>query len=402
MQIVLFECSKSRKALLPLTYTCAVPDFRLGILRLRDKWALRTKQTVAVLCAEDYLQPAYACELGTDNYFVHGHLCCNDELFDAVSSLSHGEGLFYKDQVLAARLPALPQKAVEQTFSSSLIESVKTRRVLQHAPRLLCNLLVALDWNSEEIVADMHLLGAIRANAPAYRKYLRIYGDQPVFISPTASFNELICNSEKGPIYIGENVTIGEGTCIHGPCAIGDNARINMGTKLCENCSIGPHCSVGGEISKSILFSYSNKQHDGFLGHSIIGNWCNLGAGTSCSNLKNNYGKVSLWDYEKAAYISTNKQFCGLFMGDYAKSAINQSFNTGTVIGPFANVFGAGFPERQIPAFSWGSAEKTQTYRFEEAIKAANRMMARRSKAVSDVQLRIFSHIFDVTQTLRK
>ncbi len=383
-------------------YTSAVPDFRLGILRLRDKWALRSKQAVSVLCAEDYLQPAYACALGTDNYFVHGHLCCDDALFDAVSSLALGEGLFYKDQVLAARLPALPNKTAEQTFSDSLTESIQTRRVLQHAPRLLRNLLVALDWNGEEIMADMHLLGVIPAKGSIQRKYLRIYGDQPVFISSTASFNELVCNSEKGPIYIGENVTIGEGTCIHGPCAIGDNVRMNMGTKLCGNCSIGPHCSIGGEISKSILFSYSNKRHDGFLGHSIIGNWCNLGAGTSCSNLKNNYGDVSLWDYEKEAYINTDRQFCGLFMGDYAKSAINQSFNTGTVVGPFANVFGAGFPERQVPPFSWGSTKKIQTYRFEEAITAANRMMARRSQAVSDVQLRIFSHIFDVTQTLRR
>lgn len=396
MQVVLFECPKVRQALLPLAYTRAVPDFRIGILTLQEKWAQYTRKPPHILCAADYLQPAYACDLGTDNVFVMAHVCPDKPFFKALTSLAPWEGLFYEQSLLAARLPKLEGKILPDHLTTQ----VRKQRHLKAAPRLLSSLYNLLDWHSEEITADMALLGCLETHLPQ-KQQLRIYGKHPVFISPRAHFHELTCNTEQGPIYIGEDVKIEEGTLLQGPCALGKGTHVNMGAKLRAGTSIGPCCKVGGELSHSIFFSYSNKAHDGFIGTSVIGSGCNLGAGTSCSNLKNTYGNVSLWNYEKQAYLSTGRQFCGLFMGDYVKSAIHQAFNTGTVLGPFSNIFGSNFPPRHIPAFSWGGTEGLETYRLAEAIESTRRMMKRRKQTLSEGQIRIFSHIFEETKPLR-
>ena len=402
MHVVLFECPELRLSLLPLTYTRAVSDFRIGVLTISEKWEKRTKIVPSVVCAEDYLQSSYDCTWKEEAYFVHAHLCPDNTLYEAVRSLRIGEALYYRDILLATRV-ALSLSAVERRpFAKLLAATATTRREFRFPLRLLDTLWRPLDWNAEEIVADIALLGVQASQSDQLQSIgLRCYGKHSVFAHKSVHANELICNTEQGPIYIGEQVRIEEGASIQGPAAICKGTQINMGAKLRAGTSIGPGCKVGGEISRSILFSYSNKAHEGFLGDSVLGAWCNIGAGTSCSNLKNTYGEVSLWDYRQQAYVKTGKQFCGMFMGDYAKSAILQSFNTGTVVGPFSNVFGRGFPPRQLPAFTWGGVEERTTYRFEEAVFAAVRMMARRDVSLSEIDRRVFAHIFEKTKALR-
>ena len=402
MHVVLFECPRLRLSLLPLVYTRAVSDFRIGVLTLAEKWAQRTGVVPSVRCAEAYLQPAYPCNWTSDTCFVHAHLCPDAVLSEAVLGLVAGEALYYGDMLLAARVE-VPARPVEGAFAELLAAAATTRRELRTAPKLLDAIWRPLDWNAEQIAADIALLGLQATQADRLRAIgLRSYGEHPVFVHESAKFYELTCNTDQGPIYIGKETLIEEGVHIQGPVAVCEGAQLKMGAKLRAGTSIGPGCKVGGEISNSIFFDNSNKAHDGFLGTSILGSWCNIGAGTCCSNLKNNYGEISLWDYGRRAYVKTDRQFCGLFMGDYAKSAIQQAFNTGTVVGPFANVFGAGFPPRQIPAFAWGGAGIMRTYRLEEAVDAASRMMSRRGLSISDVQQRVFASVFEESADLRE
>ena len=396
--VVLFECPQMRLSLLPLAYTRAVPDFRVGILTLAQKWAQRIGTKPTVYCAEPYLRPLYPVSQAEDMLFVHAHLCPDDDLFGAVSKLSSGESLWYEDRLLATRLSLFPVVEKGQSIAEALSITKSKSYSLHTKPKLLDKLYKALDWNAEEISNDLALLDVapLRASSSAQ---LRIHGTQPVYVSTSAHFYELSCNTEQGPIYIGEDVEIEAGVHIQGPVCVGKGTQLRTGARLRAATSLGPNCKVAGELSHSILFSYSNKAHDGFLGNSILGSWCNLGAGTSCSNLKNNYAEVSLWDTKKKDFLSTARQFCGMFMGDHAKSAINQSFNSGSWVGPFSNVFGAGFAPRYIPPFSWGGAEGLEVYRFEEAMQAAERMMQRREKILSPAQRQLFSQIFKESQT---
>src|SRR5258708_25642408 len=206
-----------------------------------------------------------------------------------------------------------------------------------------------------------------------------------------------VLKSEGGPIYLGKNSQVQEGAILRGPFSLGEGAIVNMGGKMRADTTVGPFCKIGGEVSNSVLFGYSNKAHDGFLGNSILGEWCNLGADTNTSNLKNNYDNVKLWSYTKKTFVDTGLPNCGLIMGDHSKSGINTMFNTGTVVGVSANVFGAGYPRNFIPSYSWGGAAGFVTYQFEKAIATAQRVMARRTISLSEVDREILKNVFDQT-----
>ena len=222
---------------------------------------------------------------------------------------------------------------------------------------------------------------------------LLIGSKQELFIEEGAHIEGATLNTSQGPIYIGKNVEIMEGSMLRGPLAILDGAVVKMGSKIYGATTIGPACRIGGEVSNSIFQAFSNKSHDGFLGSALIGEWCNLGADTNCSNLKNNYGKVSTYSYEQQQQISTTEIFMGLTMGDHSKSAINVQFNTASVVGVSSNIFCSNFPQKFIPSFQWVSDEQTSTFLLDKAIEAASAMMARRAQVFSQHDTTIFNFL---------
>lgn len=214
--------------------------------------------------------------------------------------------------------------------------------------------------------------------------------------------NCAILNATNGPIYIGKNAEVMEGSIIRGPFALCENATLKLGAKIYGPTTVGPHSKVGGEVNNSVIFGYSNKGHDGFLGNSVLGEWCNIGADSNTSNLKNNYAEVRLWDYETQGFAKTGMQFCGLMMGDHSKCGINTMFNTGTVVGVFANIFGSGFPRNFIPSYSWGGSSGFTTYLTKKAFEVAEVVMARRQEAFTEQDKSILEHIFQETKVFRK
>ena len=225
-----------------------------------------------------------------------------------------------------------------------------------------------------------------------------VINEDNIFLEEGAKVEFAILNATDGPIYIGKDAEICEGSMVRGGLALCDHAKLNLGTKIYGATTIGPHCKVGGEVNNSILTGYSNKGHDGFLGNSVIGEWCNLGADTNNSNLKNNYGEVKLWNYAENKFEKTGLQFCGLIMGDHAKSAINTQFNTGTVVGPFANVFKSGFPPNRVKMFSWGGGSEDGKFRLDAAYEVAERMMSRRKVELTNDMKNIIKHLFQTHQ----
>ena len=223
-----------------------------------------------------------------------------------------------------------------------------------------------------------------------------VIGEGKIFLEEGAKVECSFLNAGGGAIYIGKNAEVMEGSIIRGPFALGESSTLKLGTKIYGGTTIGPHCKVGGEVSNSIFFGYSNKAHDGFVGNTVIGEWCNLGAGTNTSNLKNNYSKVKLWSYHEEDFINTGLTFCGLMMGDHSKCSINSMFNTGTVVGVNANVFGGGFPPKMVPSFSWGGSAGFVTFRIEDALQVAEKVMERRSikleKPDADILRTLFEH----------
>lgn len=253
-------------------------------------------------------------------------------------------------------------------------------------------------WNGEEIKKDIDL---VRTLTYEISDTNTIIGSQPIIVGENSRIEACILNVEDGPIYIGKNAHIMEGSILKGPLAICDDSTIKMGAKLYSNSTIGPNCKVGGEVNNSIFYAYSNKGHDGFLGNSIIGEWCNIGADSNNSNLKNNYANVKLWNYGKESFIDTGEQFCGLMMGDHSKCGINTMFNTGTVAGVSCNIFGSGFPRNFIPSFSWGGSNGFKTYNFNKALESAQLMMERRGKSLSEADIEILKDSFENDQKFR-
>src|SRR5690606_7840722 len=248
--------------------------------------------------------------------------------------------------------------------------------------------------NTLAIQADFDLLTKGRQSA-AIPDSVFCINRKNIFVEEGARLNFASLNASDGPIYIGKNAEIMEGCTIRGPFALCDSSTLKMQTKIYGGTSIGPHSKVGGEVNNSVIFGYSNKAHDGFLGNSVIGEWCNLGADTNNSNLKNNYAEVKLWDYEKEGFANTGLQFCGLMMGDHSKCGINTMFNTGTVVGVSANIFGSGFPRNFIPSFSWGGSGGFTTYNTEKAFEVAKVVMSRRNIEFSDLDAKILVHVVE-------
>jgi UDP-N-acetylglucosamine diphosphorylase/glucosamine-1-phosphate N-acetyltransferase len=390
MNYILFD-GASRNNLLPFTFTRPVADIRVGILTIREKWEtyLDSKTTTVT---EDYLSDKYPMVELEENVMINASYLPNLELIEMVKDLKENQAIF-KDEDVVAFFSKDSQEDINfdtyeaLEFSGDLIKIVHTWDIFSK--------------NGEAIQEDFDLLtnGRRSQSIPASNN---IIAPENIFIEEGAKLEFATLNASGGPIYIGKNSEIMEGSIIRGPFALCEGAGVKLGAKIYGPTTVGPHSKVGGEVNNSVIFGYSNKGHDGFLGNSVLGEWCNLGADTNTSNLKNNYAEVRLWDYQTEGFARTGLQFCGLMMGDHSKCGINTMFNTGTVVGVSANIFGSGFPRNFVPSFSWGGSGGFTTYLTKKAFEVAEVVMSRRKMDFTDQDKAILEHVFEETKKFRR
>ena len=391
MNLILSD-GKHKTALLPFTYTRPVADIRIGILTIREKWEKYLGITGSTL-TDGYLSKKWPLKQESVNLVVNASFLPNKELTDFLQNLQMGEAVVTPD--------GEPIAYVTTDATSDFEKAEYTCQVFEGEILTVRHPWDIFAKNKEALEADFELLTKDRQSQPIPEGNT-VIAPENVFIEEGASVSCAIINAFTGPVYIGKNAKILEGCIIRGPLALCDHAILKMGAKIYGPSTFGPYCKAGGEVNNSVLFAYSNKGHEGFLGNSVLGEWCNIGADTNTSNLKNNYAEVRLWDYETEGFAKTGLQFCGLMMGDHAKAGINTMFNTGTVVGVSANVFGSGFPRNFIPSFSWGGASGFTTYRTVKAFETAKAMMARRKVDFDEIEQAILAHVFEMTKKWRK
>ena len=382
MKIQLVD-GKHRSHLLPLTYTRPVAELRCGIITIAEKYTKRGHEIG--YGTEAYLNvkyPSIEAEV-----LVSGSVCPTDAFLEAVAGLSSGQALIQGDELLAFKGEKWEDEPSEIIPFSGALN------------------LITRPWdiwskNASELNLDFDLLTKDRFSAPIDATNT-VIGDK-VFLEEGAKATASILNATSGPIYLAKNAEIMEGCIVRGGLALGESSALKMGAKIYGATTLGPHCKVGGEVNNSVIIGYSNKGHDGFLGYSALGEWCNLGADTNNSNLKNNYDEVKAWSYVDGRFAKTGQQFCGLIMGDHSKSGINTMFNTGTVVGVSANVYGAGFPRNFIASFTWGGPQGTMEYRIDKALDTADRMMKRRGLEVDEVEKAILEQVYALSAEYRR
>jgi UDP-N-acetylglucosamine diphosphorylase/glucosamine-1-phosphate N-acetyltransferase len=389
MNIILFDDSR-REHLLPLSFTRPVAEFRIGILTIREKWE-KWMQCPAGCRTQLYLKLKFPELQGSDNLFIAGSLLPDEAICSALSALRPGEGLRKNGEILAYRLESAPEICPEQEIDWKEPEFELFR--IEH-------LWDIFSFNDKALRSDFQLITRGRSSAdPGSGNTIIGNG---FFAEEGASASCAVFNTQSGPVYLGKNSEVWEGSLIRGAFALGDHSMVKLGAKIYGATTIGPECRVGGEINNSVIFGYSNKGHDGFLGNSVLGEWCNIGADSNNSNLKNNYDLVKLWNYPRQGFVSTGLQFCGLIMGDHSKCGINTMFNTGTVVGVSSNVFGSGFPRNFIPSFSWGGAQGMTEYKLEKAAETAARVMERRHIEFNGVEKAVFEEVHRLTGSYRQ
>ena len=376
--VILYDEPTVRAQLLPFTFTRPVAGIRCGILTVAEKWASWLK-TEPSYDTQDYLQGLYPKVTSDDNLYIDGSLLPQESLVDEIEQLPPESVLRdEEDGTLIAVRTASPDWTPErgtQAFEEHLYVNYEEYQEYY----ALRNLRDIVDEIAPQIITDYEQITRGRTSFPMNDPHTRCYFDDDIFLEEGGRIRAAILDTREGPIYIGRNATVGDGSIIKGPFALGEGAVVSEGSKIRPGTSIGPYCKVGGEVKNAMFFGYSNKAHDGYLGDSVIGEWCNLGANTNNSNLKNDYTSVKLYNYATQQLEDTERTFCGLFMGDYTKAGISTMFNTGTVVGVNVNVFGAGFQPKHIPSFSWGgAAEGFAPYRFDKALEVIKETMRRR------------------------
>lgn len=387
MNLILFDDPAFRISLLPFTFTRPVAKIRVGILTIAEKWEHRLGLK-ASFKTETYLEKKFPFISTNANLLVNGAICPDQQLIDTVKSLPRGYFLV-KDHILIASYhpegEIKPSNTV--TYEHELTVIDKPWRIFKE--------------NASQIKTDFKLLTEGKTSAPITDPYTRIYNPTQIFLEEGVDIKAAVLNAESGPIYLSKNSAIQEGAVVRGSFFLGEGSMLNMGAKVRGDTTIGPFCKVGGEISNSVIFGYSNKAHDGFLGNSVLGEWCNLGADTNTSNMKNTYDVTKMWNHAQGRYENTGLQFCGMMMGDHSKSGINTMFNTATVVDVCATIFGEGYPRTYIPSFTWGGASKFETNQLEKAIETAERAMQRRNVPLSPEDREILVHIYELTKPLR-
>ncbi len=389
MNYILFD-GTVRNALLPFTFTRPVADIRVGILTIREKWEKYLGSTTTTI-TEEYLSEKFPMVEMEENVMINASFLPNEVLAEMVKGLEPNQAIFKGDDVIAF-------------FTEDNQEEVDfdNYEIIEYTDDCL---FIANTWdifakNDAAIREDFDLLTEDR-KSQAIPKSVNAISPENIFIEEGAKLEYVTLNAATGPIYIGKDSEIMEGSVIRGPFALCEHAVVKLGAKVYGATTVGPHSRIGGEVSNSVLFAYSNKGHDGFLGNSVLGEWCNIGADSNNSNLKNNYEEVKLWSYEKEKFEPTGLQFCGLMMGDHSKCGINTMFNTGTVVGVSANIFGSGFPRNFVPSFSWGGAGGFTTYITKKAFQTARLVMLRRNVEFDEMEAAILEHVFEETKKWR-
>ncbi|MFE3846851.1 GlmU family protein [Flavobacterium sp. LB3P45] len=390
MNYILFD-GPSRNALLPFTFTRPVADILIGIMTIRQKWEMRLGSTTTTL-TEEYLSEKYPMVELEENVMINASFLPNDILVEMVSNLEANQAIFKGDEVIAFYTNDEQEEVDFDTYE--IIEYQDDCLTVEHTWDIFSK-------NDAAIREDFEFLTEDRKSQPI-PKSVNVIAPENIFIEEGATLEFVTLNASMGPIYIGKDSEIMEGSVIRGPFALCENAVVKMASKVYGATTVGPHSRIGGEVNNSVLFGYSNKGHDGFLGNSVLGEWCNIGADSNNSNLKNNYEEVKLWSYETEGFAKTGLQFCGLMMGDHSKCGINTMFNTGTVVGVSANIFGSGFPRNFIPSFSWGGASGFTTYVTKKAFETARLVMARRNVDFDEREAAILEHIFEESKKWRK
>lgn len=386
MNIILFDSTTDHQNLLPLTYTRPVSHIRCGILTLREKWEKLTK--IDGVLAQDYLHPMHApINTGKEFLYIRSSVIASKELLNELKKLKDNE-LLVDGKGWIGFKSGVAITSCENKPTALTHKQTKTKVAFIH------NLWDIFTMNGECIKNDFKLLTAGKRSAKLSATNKVIGKKNLVFLEKGAMAEASVFNTNDGPVYIGKKAEVMEGALIRGPFALGEESVLKMGAKIYGATTIGPHCKVGGEVSNSVIFGYSNKAHDGFLGNSVLAEWCNLGADTNNSNLKNNYGNVKITDIRTGAAIDTKRQFCGVFMGDHSKTGINTMLNTGTVVGVCANIFGGGFPKKLVPSFSWGGFDETP-FEFSKAIEVAKRVKERRGLKVEAAEEKVLKYLFD-------
>jgi UDP-N-acetylglucosamine diphosphorylase/glucosamine-1-phosphate N-acetyltransferase len=390
MNYILFDESIVRTNLLPLTFMRPVADIRFGILTIREKWEKHLKVKTSTL-TETYLSRKYPILKENENVLINGSVCPNAEIVKIIKNLKPNQTVVANDTIIALHVSAEELDSMGDTSNEGIEEIA-----VKSTPLKINYAWDIFALNDKAIAEDYQLLTKGR-KSQELSKTNTVLGDGPVFLEPGAKVECSILNTTGGPVYIGTNAEIMEGSVIRGPFALCEHATVKMSAKIYGPTTIGPYCKVGGEINNSVLFAYSNKAHDGFLGHSVIAEWCNLGADTNTSNLKNTYDTVRVWSYSKHTFVNTCLQFCGLIMGDHSKSGIDTMFNTGTVVGVNANIFGPGFQRNFIPSFTWGGTAGHSPYKLDKAIEVADLVYQRRGLVFTEADKELLSNVYNLS-----
>ena len=395
--IIIYDNFEIRENLLPLTFTRPVSQIRVGITTLMEKWQFFFNDDTFSHLTADYLQPKYATQVENDNYFIGGHIVASCELAHYISNLANGEALKIDEEIIAYRGTIEDFKSKNFTSSTDYTGDIIAIRWLYDI-FMLNNIVLETDFRNitanrkSQPISDTNII----IGNPSFED-----GTPKIFIEEGASIEGVFLNVTKGPIYIGKNCEVMEGSCIRAPFAMCEGSIVNMGTRIYGATTLGPFCKVGGEVNNVVMIGYSNKGHDGFLGNAVIGEWCNLGAGCSASNLKNDYTEIKLWNYPAHRFLRTGLQFCGLIMGDHSKAGVNSIFNTATVIGVGVNIHGTGFPRNFVPSFSEGSSAGFTDVSLVKFFAIAERVMARRNVKLTDTDKEIFHNIFAIADNYK-
>lgn len=384
MQLV-FSDAQYWEDFLPLTFTRPVAEMRMGILTFSERWKKLLEIDEVFYITENYLQDKFRKPEPQQSLFIVPNFFPSDEVLKQIKELQPGEALVYENEVLVANINM-------DNFSLNQINKmtdIHEKLFFIEKPTDI------FSYNDKAIDFDFRLLTEGRISQELSSTNGFIGEKENLFIEEGATIEFSTLNCKTGKIYIGKNAEIMEGSNIRGSLALCEESKINLGTKLYGGTTIGPHSKVGGEVNNIVIFGYSNKGHDGFVGNSVIGEWCNLGADTNSSNLKNNYASVKLWNYRKKRFLDTGLQFCGLIMGDHSKTAINTQLNTGTVVGVAANIFKSGFPPNLVDSFSWGGMKGDEKFKLEKSYEVAEKAMERRKIAITEMDKDILKYIYN-------
>lgn len=384
MQLV-FSDAQYWEDFLPLTFTRPVSELRMGILTFQERWKKLLEIEDIAFLTEDYLQEKFKKPELKESLLIVPNFLPTESVLEQIKKIKQGEALIYQDEVIVAKLD---MKDFSLSKITKMIE-VEGKLLFVKSPSDI------FTYNQQFLDYDFELLTRNRKSQELSETNNFLGDKKDLFIEEGAEIEFATLNCKTGKIYVGKNAEIMEGTMIRGGLALCEGSKINMGAKVYGATTIGPYSKVGGEVNNIVIFGYSNKGHEGFIGNSVIGEWCNLGADTNSSNLKNNYANVKLWNYRLSRFVDTGLQFCGLIMGDHSKSSINTQFNTGTVVGVAANIFKTGFPPNLVKSFSWGGMNGDESYRLDKVFEVMEKVMQRRKVDLTDIDKNIISHLYE-------